>query len=146
MSSASWLATALDQEMLEVVRSPSVAIAPRATPDSALPSKTGSDVARELGGRYLLRYVLDDQVGEYLAGSTAPHWTTPTPYSATDTVSWLALPAPTLIRRYVMMLDPARIPQLLGPRWIRFGKGIEYLLPSGFPANAVVFPWELEIT
>lgn len=144
MGSVSWLATVLDQEMLEVARN--VAIAPRPTPDAQLPRKTGSQVSAELGGRYLLRYLLPQQVGTYRRGSTQRHWATPTPYAPEETVSWLALPSPTQARLFVLLLDPAKIDDIWGPRWVRFGKGIEYLLPRGFPDGALALPWELPVT
>ena len=138
-----WLATVLDQEMLETIRK--VSIADRSTPDAALPIKTGTDVATELGGRYLLRYVLKDQVGTFMDGSTRSHWVTPTPYTSRDATAFLALPAPNRLRRFVMVLNPAEIPRILGPRWVRLGQGIEYLLPNGFPTTALVSGWELEL-
>jgi len=150
MGSSSWLATALDHEMLEVARR--VEIAPRVTPDSDLGTdtrwnKTGRAVAKELGGRYLLRYLLPHQVGSYPAGSDDRQCVTPTPYAPRETVSWLALPAPRKTRPYVMLLDPSEITRRVwGPRWIRLGKGIEYILPDGFPRDAVVLGWELEVT
>jgi hypothetical protein len=108
--------------------------------------RTGAQVATELSGRYLLRYLLPHQVGQYAAGSGDQHWVTPTPYAPEETVSWLALPAPRDPRTYVMVLHPAQIPVICGPRWVRFGGGIEYYLPNGFPPAALAFSWELEVT
>ena len=149
MASAAWLATNLDQEMLEAGRNPAVVIAARPTPDGGLPRKNGGQVAAELGGRYLLRYLLPHQVGLYRHGSADPHCATPTPYAAADTVSWLKLPRARQDRPFVMFLDPAQISEIWGPRWVRFGKGIEYLLPRGFPQNAMVpvgSAWEVPVT
>ena len=143
--SCAWLSTVLDQEMLEVVRR--VRIAPRTVSYQILLvswQKTGRQVAGELGGRYLLRYLLRHQVGSYINGSTDRHYTTPTPYSPADTVSWLTLPSPTRKRDFVMLLDPTKIDTILGPRWTRLGKGIEYILPGGFNKDALVWPWELQ--
>ena len=137
------LATMLDQEMLEVVRR--VRIASRVTPDDSLANRLGRDVAIELGGRYLLRYMFPYQVGQYAQGSQDRHFVTPTAYSPEDAVSWLYLPKPTGKRPFVMLLDPAKIPYVRGPRWVRLGNGIEYLLPRGFPGEAVVVGWELEV-
>jgi hypothetical protein len=44
-----------------------------------------------------------------------------------------------------MLLKPEEIADISGPRWVRFGGGIEYYLPTGFPAVALAFPWELEV-
>ena len=150
MAAASWLATMLDHEMLELARR--VPIAPRSTTDRALETspkwnKSGAQVAAELGGRYLLRYLLRDQVGLYRDGSEDQHFVTPTPYTAGETVSWLALPAPHEERPFVMVLDPSKIDdELWGPRWVRLGKGIEYILPNGFPKQAVVLGWEQQVS
>jgi hypothetical protein len=130
--------------MLEVQRS--AAIAGRGTPDFQLQRRSGGDVARELGNRYLLRYLLAHQLGQFQNGSSRNHHVTPTPYSPEDTISWLALPRPTEPRTHVMLLDPARISVILGPRWVRLGKGIEYVLPDGFSQGAIVFRWELPVT
>ena len=120
-------------------------IAARVTPDDSLPLKSGRDVALELGGRYLLRYMLPHQVDQFREGSRARHFVTPTPYSPEDTVSWLYLPKPTGDRPFVLLLDPASIPSLQGPRWVRLGNGIEYILPQGFPREAIVAGWELKV-
>jgi hypothetical protein len=145
LGSSSWLATALDQELLEVVRG--IPIAPRTTPINSPPlQKTGRQVSDELGGRYLLRYLLPHQIGSHTTGSDRPHWVTPTPYAPEETVSWLALPAPAQPRTFVMLLDPSKIPDIWGPRWVKLGKGIEYYLPRGFPGSALVFAWELRVT
>ena len=143
-----FLATMLDQETLEVGHL--VTIFPRSTPDLAMPPKTGIVVSRELGERYLLRYLLRDQVGRFTAGSTDPHYVTPTPYSPQELTSYLALPNPKKRRAYVLVLDPKKIAEIRGPRWVRGGNGIEYLLPNGFGPDAVAFKgagpsWELEI-
>lgn len=131
--------------MLEVVRG--VPIAPRGVPiNHATLRKNGQQVANELGKRYLLRYLLPDQVGLYANGSERGHWVTPTPYSPEETISWLALPRPTQPRSFVMLLDSSKIAMIYGPRWCRLGKGIEYLLPQGFSREAIVFPWPIEVT
>lgn len=138
------LATVLDQEMLEAVRR--VRIASRVAPDDSLPIRLGRDIAIELGGRYLLRYMFPHQVGQYALGSQDRHFVTPTAYSPEDAVSWLYLPKPTGKRPFVMLLDPAKVPYAQGPRWVRLGNGIEYILPRGFPGEAVGAGWELEVT
>lgn len=143
--SASFIATLLDWEMLEVVNG--VPIAPSTTRDEDLDEKTGAKVSKDLGGRYLLRYLLPQQAGQFQEGSPGRrHCVTPTPYAPEETISWLALPEPTRPRTLIMLLDPSRIQKIRGPRWIRLGKGIEYILPDGFPKDAIVFPWEIQVT
>ena len=135
----------LDQEILEVRAG--LVIAPRTTPDDKLRATDGNTVAAELGGRYLLRYMLPRQVGQFRDGTALPQCATPTPYAPEETVSWLFLPAPDEDRMYVMVLDASRIDRILGPRWVRCGKGIEYLLPNGFPKGAIVaWGWEMQVT
>lgn len=142
MGCASGLAITLDGEMLLKA---GVSIAPSTTPDHLLTSKTGVQVSAELGGRFLLRYLLSTQIGIFHGGSNKLHFVTPTAIAPSDTVGVLALPAVSTPREYVMLLDPAKITAVLGPRWVRAGRGIEYLLPAGFPASAMVLPWEVQI-
>jgi len=139
---ASHLATILDQEMLERI----APIAPRDTRDAALPLRRGLDVADELGGRLLVRYMLARQLGQFGGGSTVRHWVTPTPISPSVVCSFLALPAPNEPRPFAMLIDPAAVAEIQGPRWVRGGAGIEYLLPIGFPASALPLGWELNVT
>jgi hypothetical protein len=63
---------------------------------------------------------------------------TPTAIASENVVSWLALYAPRVKREHALILDPAKIEIIRGPAWIRFGQGIEYYLPTGFPKAAVV--------
>jgi hypothetical protein len=140
--SAEKLATLLDREMIE---SKGIVIAPSITPISALPVKDGADVSRELGGRLLVRYMLRNQVGQYSGGSAAEHYVTPTPYPSSGLVSTLALPAPLQRRQFALLLDPNAIAEIKGPRWVRFGSGIEYVLVRGFPPAAVASNWELQV-
>jgi hypothetical protein len=142
LGTSSRLATQLDHEMLVAH---GVIIAASSVSNSALSKKTGAAVATELGDRYLLRYLLPHQVGAYAGGSTHSHWVTPTAFAPEETVSWLALPAPQNPRPYILLLKPDAIPSIWGPRWVRFGGGIEYYLPQGFPVAALAFPWELEV-
>ncbi len=143
MGSSRWLATVLDQEMLERVRG--IVIAARTVPDDALPTRRGPDVAAEIGERYLLRYMLPQQVGQLRRGTSDPQFVTPTPLAPEATVPWLFLPRPEEARVFVMALDAARVPEIKGPRWVRCGPGIEYLLPGGFPPDAIVWPWEMQV-
>lgn len=125
----------LDQEQIEQ----GTTIAPRTQPVEEMPDRSGKDVALELGGRYLLRYLVDAQLTEFLHGSEdRDHWVTPTPISPDNAVAWLALFAPMLVRQHALVLNPEEIDVIRGPAWIRAGQGIEYYLPSGFPQSAVV--------
>lgn len=165
MGSSGWLATTLDQEMLEVVRN--VSVFPRRTPPSYLWSqspelrrrfpnpmygKTAQEVAGELGNRYLLYYLRSQDVGRYVMGRNKETFVTPTPYSPEETASYLALPRPDQTRDYVLLVDVSKLsPQdeIYGPRWTALGAGIEYILRFGFGQQAIVAPhganppWEI---
>lgn len=141
MGTSSLLTTLLDQVMLEN----RITITPASTPDAEVPLKHGKTVFDELGGRFLLRYLVPTQIEAFRAGGKGVHWVTPTPYSPEETIPWLALPALGEPRRHVLLLDPREIKVIRGPRWIRLGGGIEYILPNGFPKKALVLPWPLEV-
>lgn len=130
-----WMATTLDQEQIELTST----IAPRVQAVETMPDRTGIEVAAELGNRLLVRYLVDSQVNEFTGGSLGrAHWVTPTAISSKDVVGWLALPSPRAKRQHALFLNPAEIDVIRGPAWVRLGQGIEYYLPNGFPAAAVV--------
>jgi len=147
MGTSSWLATMLDQEMLEVVQR--AHIHPRRTPLDQMGPRDGATVAKELGGRYFLHYIQRYQVGRYTTGRTGQTFVTPTPYSPEETIHFLTLPNPTQPREYVVLLDPKELRDVYGPRWTALGPGIEYILASGFDQKAIVAslgatpPWEI---
>src|SRR5712691_11666714 len=80
-------------------------IAPAGTPDNALQTKTGQQVADELQGRALLRYLLPKQVGLFTGGSTAKTFVTPTALAPDQLCIWLFVPAPHVPRPYVLLID-----------------------------------------
>jgi antitoxin (DNA-binding transcriptional repressor) of toxin-antitoxin stability system len=118
-----------------VAKGQSGVIAKRGTPDGDLIPVAGTAVARELGGRYLVRYVTRAGGARDVAGRDGLIYVTPTAYATSEAITWLALPGP---RPFYLLLDPAGIETIAGPRYVHLGQGIEYLLPDGFPAGAVV--------
>ena len=78
-------------------------------------------------------------------GAKDRHHVTPTPYPAEETVSCLYLPKVSVRRPFVLILDPRRIDWVWGPHWVRYGSAIEYILPGGFPKEAIVGGWEMEV-
>jgi hypothetical protein len=136
------LATKLDVEMLLKL---GVKVASSAVSDEDLPRKTGMEVARELGGRPLVRYLRRQDAGRYLYGDSNRHCTTPTAYASEDLIGFLNLPDPTTRRTHFLLLDAAKVGEILGPRYIAWGGGIEYVLPEGFPKEALINPWGMEI-
>lgn len=144
VGTSSWLATILDAEMIAANHrrrnsDPTVnAIAPVDTPDQQLPLLQPADLVAQLGGRCLLYYVHAHEAAQRIQGRSNGTFVSPTPYAPEEATSCLALPIPAVPREYVILLDPARLTNVRGPRRVRFGTGIEYLLESGFPVDAVI--------
>jgi hypothetical protein len=152
------LAYMLDSRMLRnnvlTDACPGQQIAPFGTEKASLAQKTGHEVSVELGGRYLITYLLPWQVGTLLHGADHLVYFTPTVLSRTE-IGYLATPSTHIIRTHALLLDPNKLPSgytVLGPRLIDMGGGIEYLLPNGFPREALVnigaepdTIWEVEI-
>jgi hypothetical protein len=135
MASTTRLATNLDVEML---RRRGVTVAPAGTNLADLPQSDNVELARQLCSRLLLRYVTPAQLSLFVGGSAKEHYVTPTPILPEEAVGTLALPPADRLRAYVLLIDPAFVPVALGPRWVSWGAGIEYVLPLGFPEEAVV--------
>jgi hypothetical protein len=113
-------------------------------PDHRLPKRSGREVAAELAGRLLYRYV--PYTGVHEKGHSGPTFVCPTPYAGGDIIEWLALPRPDLVRDYVLLLDPALIAEIQGPRWCSLGGGIEYILPNGYLEDAIIPPsWAVRV-
>src|SRR5690242_20129012 len=83
-----------------------------------------TDLPGQLGGRYLLRYLLRSQLGTLTSGTSQTQYVTPTPYAPEETITWLALPPTAGYREWVLLLDPGQLTHVRGPRWIRLGGGI----------------------
>ena len=135
--SAAWFATQLDFAMLQK------ALVTGFDPHH-LPERTGAEVAAELQGRALLRYLALD--GMHERGSQREVFVTPTPYAPDDLGAYLALPRADLARTYALWLDPRMIDTIKGPRWVIGGQGIEYILPHGYPDTAIMPPgWGVKV-
>ena len=98
-----------------------------------------------LFGRLLLKYFTQAQIGTYSAGVSFPVYATPTPMPVADLRDCLGLPSPTVKREWALLLDPNEVPVIKGPHWITAGQGIEFLLPGGFPAEAIVDVGEVRV-
>src|SRR2546423_948510 len=114
VGSCSLLATRLDYEILA---QQGVAIAAAAFPYERLPRRRGVDVARELGGRFLIRYLRPQQVGAFIVGTEDACWVSPTAYTPEEAIIYLALTNPTVPRDHALLLNPARIPTIVGLQW-----------------------------
>jgi hypothetical protein len=136
MGTSSWMATTLDIEML----AGQAVISPPNTPENALPVRPGPVIATEIGDRFLVRYLRQHQIGWFEDGSPKKQWVTLTAYAPEEAVPWLALSPGLPIPTHALMLDPRQIGAIAGPRYIRLGQGVEYVLPQGFPKAALVPP------
>ena len=139
MPHATAFALNLDEEMLG---RHGVALAPPFTADHALPVCV--DLAGQLGGRYLIKYVRDGDHLLFRVPHVTPvfggqHWVTPTVLCPEEIARVLHLPSNLPDPEYALVLDPAKL-DARGPRRSRFGTGIEYLLPNGFPSDAILPP------
>jgi hypothetical protein len=146
MGTSSWLATWVDQEYL---LAQGATIWPPLGTAGRPPTRSGIEIAAELGPRKLLRYLLPHQVGRFRLGSDAETYTTPTPYAPEETAAWLMLPVANAPRPYALVLEPTLIPEVQGPLLVAGGRGIQYILPRGFPEEAIIVPgapgvrWEI---
>jgi hypothetical protein len=141
MATCSAIATRLDEEMLALRPAK---VYPSHTPVASMPARSGSGVSTELGGRFLLRYLIRKQYGQFTSGTASLQFTTPTAYSPTEAISWLALPTPAR-RDFALFLDPKYLSDIRGPRRVLLGGGLEYILASGFPAAAIVVGWPVPV-
>ena len=135
------LATLLDEFML--VQASVGAIYPSGTLNAQMIPKDGAAVSNELGGRYLCRYLTPVRAVQPLTATSMSTYVTPTPFTPNEAGRWLAVPAPTVLRTHVILIDPGQLSlaqgyPILGPKWVRGGLGIEYVLPAGYPVNAIV--------
>jgi hypothetical protein len=142
--SGSDLAVLLDEEML---RAKSVIVSDAGVPDASLPKCV--DLADQVGGRHLIKYLREGDHRRY-AGAPAGsyfggiHYVTPTPLRRRELVRVLNLPTGLPAPRYALLLDPLHL-DAWGPRRIRSGRGIEYLLLNGFSADAISGSWPIEV-
>ena len=141
MATCRAIATRLDEEML--AHRPAI-VYPSHTPLAAMPARSGPDIAAELGGRYLLRYLIRRQYRQFTTGSASLQFVTPTPYSPTEAISWLALPTAAR-REFVLFLNAKHLSDVRGPRRVLLGGGLEYILASGYPATAIVVGWPVPV-
>ncbi|WP_369033250.1 hypothetical protein [Streptomyces adonidis] len=114
-------------------------------PDHLLPVLEGAALAVQLKGRKLLHFVTLDNLGSFRDGTSRPIFTTPTPYNPGDVIGALALPGAGLPREHVIVLEPTKLEQVAGPRYVAWGQGIEYILLNGFKRDAIASKWELKL-
>jgi uncharacterized protein len=102
-----------------------------------MPIRSGAEVADELAGRMRLRYVEEQHPLSALGRRV---WLTPTPLGVAGAAVILHLPNQVAQRHWVLVIDPAQVTEIQGPRRITSGQGIEYYLPHGYPDGALQEP------
>jgi hypothetical protein len=127
-----------DEAMLERL---GVGIYPQLTSGLDLP--VVSDPLKDLGSRYLIKYVREDSAKYYSALSgvtsfTGPHWLTPTCLHKSELLFALNLPPISRPVRALLLL-PELLEGLRGPRRITGGCTIEYVCES-FSLEAIAEP------
>jgi hypothetical protein len=100
--------------------------------------------ADQLGHRLLIKYVRADEGDKYnkltgISYFTGKHYLTPTPIACRDLMMVLALP-PSKRPKWALLLRPDQLTDVRGPRRIRRGFGIEYVLENGFSSDAMDDP------
>lgn len=108
------------------------------------------DLASLLSGRKLLHFCSADDAGGILQNGLWPRsWCTVTPFSSYVADVWLGLPSR---RDYLFVFDPEQISRYQGPGIspgfpgdaLRVGGAIEFYLPDGAPATAIIHHGLLE--
>jgi hypothetical protein len=133
---ASFLALSLDiRFLLDRCAGEPLEIWPEGASLETMPMRTGGQVADELAGRMLVRYVTEQH-----PPPASEAWLTPTPLGARGAGTILHLPHQVTTRHWVLVIDPARVGVIQGPRRVTMGQGIEYYLPHGYDAGAVLEP------
>jgi hypothetical protein len=135
---ADYLANSLDTQFLLRRRRDQIdRIWEEDVPLEEMPVRSGSEVADELAGRMLLRYVTEQHPPP---ADGRQVWLTPTPLGVVGAVELLHLPNQIAKRHWVLVIHPARLEQIKGPRRVIMGQGIEYYLPKGYTDEAVQAP------
>jgi len=139
MPHATQLAITLDEEML--MRNGVDVFRPDTDIDD-LPE--ASDLSEQIGGRFLMKYLRSGDHKRYSVISKKTyfdglHYLTPTPLCTANVVEALALPTDLDTPSYALILDPKKI-VAYGPRRVRGGRAVEYIVKDGFALDAIVEP------
>jgi hypothetical protein len=122
-----------------------ISVSSAITPDASLPAVV--DHEAHFAGRLLLRYLRKHDLP--LVGTDEwrgrQHWVSPTPICTADLKQYLNLPSALPTPTHALLIDPARLPAVRGPRWVMFGFAVEYLIDD-IPVEAVVGPkWAVKL-
>lgn len=102
------------------------------------------DLAGDLGGRFLIKYVREDDLDRYSSLSgikffPGRHFVTPTTIAVADLEAALNLPHLSMPRG-ALLLRPEELTSVRGPRRVAAGVGVEYILDAGFSLESIVQP------
>jgi hypothetical protein len=103
--------------------------------NAAMPMRNGRQVAAELAGRKLTRLTMDQFESTRQGMET---WLTISPPCPKCAGKGLHLPKELTERNWAVVIDPAQIDEIQGPRRIVLGDGVEYYLPKGYGKNAIL--------
>jgi hypothetical protein len=111
---------------------------PEIWPENALtgmPTRTGTEIAAELAGRKLLRLTQDQHEGPRAGVET---WLTATTACPKCAGPVFHLPKQLAERSWAIPIEPAKVSEIQGPRRCIMGIGLEYYLPNGYEADAMI--------
>lgn len=107
-------------------------------PENALagmPMRTGPEIARELAGRKLIRLTQDQHEGPRDGRET---WLTATTACPKCAGPIFHLPKQHAERSWAIPIEPEKVGEIQGPRRCIMGIGLEYYLPNGYGADAMI--------
>lgn len=144
MPTAADIAQILDEEMLG---EHGVTILGSPVPTTSLSKCT--NLANEVGDRLLIKYIRE---GEHLRYNPSapfrmlgPQYVTLTPFDRDEAASRLNMPSFLSGPMYLVLLEPSKV-EAWGPKRVRGGTGIEYVLVNGFDSSAIVPPgWPIRV-
>ena len=100
-----------------------------------MPMRSGKEVVAELAGRKLIR-LAEDQFES--ARKDKETWLTVTPCCPKCAGKQFHLPKELTERNWAILINPAQIDEIQGPRRCVMGYGLEYYLPKGYAKEAMV--------
>lgn len=102
---------------------------------NGIPTRTGPEIAKELAGRKLIKFALDQFEG---ARPGKGSWVTVTPSCPKCAGVMFHLPRERIERHWAILVDAEKVGEIQGPRRCMIGYGFEYYLPKGYTEDALV--------
>lgn len=122
-----------------------IVVAPATTPESALTPVLDPD--QHFAGRLLVRYVRKSDLAQVTSTTwqNRTHWLTTTPLCKGSVRTYLNLPSSLPAPTHALLVDPLVLQGIRGPRYVRLGFSVEYLVPTLPDASIVGNKWAVEI-